>query len=88
MEKLPGKLVPLTACHKEPVKLCGTGCIFEEAEEQCHDILVQTVQKLPEEICNLDPRLKKEKNLSVFIYIYIPVVFKSFFGKRLLKRHK
>ena len=47
IEKSPGKFTPKTACEKNPIKLCGTRCIYEEGDEVCHDIVVHSVTDIP-----------------------------------------
>jgi len=56
IEKTPGKFVGDTKCEKQPVEICGQGCVVEEGEEECHDKQVDTLVDIPEEICDLNPQ--------------------------------
>ena len=56
IEKQPGKFVGDTKCEKQPIEICGAGCVVEEAPEECHDKLVVSVIDIPEEICDLTPQ--------------------------------
>ena len=47
---------PQTECDKHPLELCGAGCEYEEAAEECHEKVVATVVEVPEEICDISPQ--------------------------------
>ena len=48
--------LPQTECDKQPLELCGAGCEYEEAAEECHEKVVATVVEVPEEICDISPQ--------------------------------
>ena len=56
VEKQPGKFVGDTGCEKQPIEICGAGCVFEEGEEECHEKEIDTVVDVPEESCDLNPQ--------------------------------
>ena len=56
IEKQPGKFVADTNCEKQPIEICGAGCVFEEGEEECHEKDIDTVIDVPEESCDLNPQ--------------------------------
>ena len=55
LEKHPGKFVADAKCEKLPVKVCGTGCVYEDGVEECHDEVVTSVVDIPEEVCDINP---------------------------------
>ena len=56
IEKQPGKFVGDTKCEKQPVDICGAGCVVEEGPEECFDKTVLSLLDIPEEICDLNPQ--------------------------------
>ena len=56
IEKQPGKFVGDTKCEKQPIEICGAGCVVEEGPEECHDKHITTMIDIPEEICDLNPQ--------------------------------
>merc|ERR1711962_38480 len=56
IEKQPGKFVADTKCEKLPVEICGAGCHFEEAKEECLDKVLVSLVDVPEEHCDLNPQ--------------------------------
>merc|ERR1711971_1437050 len=67
----------VTECAKIPRMLCGTGCDYQEAEEECHSKVVTSITRTPEEMCEvqpiktcrlvtkLSPRLQPQEHCSV-----------------------
>merc|ERR1719500_2208291 len=55
-ENAPGQFVADTKCEKIPREICGEGCIVEEAPEECHEQMVNTLIDVPEEACDLIPQ--------------------------------
>ena len=51
-----GKFVGDTKCEKQPVEICGQGCVSQEGPEECHDKQVDTLVDVPEETCDLNPQ--------------------------------
>ena len=51
-----GKFVGDTKCEKQPVEICGAGCVSREGAEECHDKQVDTLVDVPEETCDLNPQ--------------------------------
>lgn len=56
IEKQPGKFVGDTNCEKQPIEICGAGCVTEEGPEECHDKVITSLIDVPEEICDLNPQ--------------------------------
>lgn len=55
-EKQPGKFVGDTNCERQPIEICGAGCVVEEGPEECHDKKITSLLDVPEEICDLNPQ--------------------------------
>jgi len=55
-ESAPGQFIADTKCEKIPREICGEGCIVEEAPEECHEKLVNTLIDVPEEVCDITPQ--------------------------------
>ena len=56
IEKQPGKFVGDTKCEKQPIEICGAGCVVEEGPEECHDKTLTSLIDIPEEVCDLNPQ--------------------------------
>ena len=56
VEKQPGKFVGDTNCERQPIEICGAGCVVEEGPEECHDKTITSLIDVPEEICDLNPQ--------------------------------
>ena len=56
IEKQPGKFVGDTKCEKQPIEVCGAGCVVEEGPEECHDKTLTNLIDVPEEVCDLNPQ--------------------------------
>jgi len=56
VEQSPGVNRPDTRCKSVPVSVCGSGCVTREGEEECQDTQVDSLTKVPEEVCHLQPQ--------------------------------
>ena len=55
VELSPGKFIGDTKCSKNPVEICGVGCVIKEGAEECHEEGVDSLVDVPEEYCDIIP---------------------------------